>query len=69
MGIGVDIAVFSENKAIDRVVLVSKDSECAATLKHGGRAGFQLVIVELPAYKTAPEVLSPSDFKRVVRWT
>jgi uncharacterized LabA/DUF88 family protein len=68
MRIGLDIAVYSENRAIERVVLVSNDTDCAAALKHGRRAGLQVVIIELPGCRTAQELLSHSDFKRSVSW-
>lgn len=68
MRIGLDIAVYSENKAIERIILVSNDTDCAAALKHGRRAGLQVVIVELPGCRTAPELLAHSDFKRPVSW-
>lgn len=68
MRIGLDIAVYSENKAVERIILVSNDTDCAAALKHGRRAGLQVVIVELPGCRTAPELLSHSDFKRPVSW-
>jgi len=68
MRIGLDIAVYSENRAVERIVLVSNDTDCAAALKHGRKAGLQVVIVELPGCRTAPELLFHSDFKRPVSW-
>lgn len=68
MRIGLDIAVYSENRAVERIVLVSNDTDCTAALKHGRRAGLQVAIVELPGCRTAPELLYHSDFKRAVSW-
>jgi uncharacterized LabA/DUF88 family protein len=68
MRIGLDIALYSENHAVERIVLVSNDTDCIPALKHGRRAGLQTVVVELPSCKTAPELLSHADFKRQVAW-
>jgi uncharacterized LabA/DUF88 family protein len=68
MRIGLDIAVYSEKRVVDRIVLVSNDTDCAAALKHGRKAGLQIVVVELPGCRTAPELLFHSDYKRAVSW-
>jgi uncharacterized LabA/DUF88 family protein len=68
MRIGLDIASYSDNHAVDRIVLVSADTDCVPALKYGRRAGLQTVLVEprCPGIKLAPELLSHADFKRVV---
>jgi uncharacterized LabA/DUF88 family protein len=68
MRIGLDIALFSTNRAVDRVVLVSNDTDCVPALKHGRRAGLQIAITELPGQTVAAELLSHADFKRPVQW-
>lgn len=68
MRIGLDIATYSENRAVDRIVLVSNDTDLSAALKYGRRAGLQVVLVELPSCRSAPEMLTHSDFKRPVSW-
>src|SRR5260370_27770470 len=64
--IGLDITLYSSNHAVDRIVLVSNDTDCLPAMKLGRRSGLQIVIVELPTCHTAPELLSHSDYKRQV---
>jgi len=68
MRIGLDIAVYSENKAVDRVALVSNDTDCVPALKHGRRSGLQMIVIQLPNCHVAPELLAHVDYKRSVSW-
>ncbi len=68
MRIGLDIAAYAANRSIDRIVLVSNDTDCVPALKYGRRAGLQTVLIEPPKVRLAPELLSHSDFKRPVLW-
>jgi len=68
MRIGLDIASYSANKSADRIVLVSNDTDCVPAMKVGRRAGLQIVIIELPNSKVAPELVWHADFKRPVAW-
>lgn len=67
MRIGLDIAVMSAEKRIDRVVLVSADSDLIPALKHARRAGMQVVGIQLPvppAIELRPQFLAHVDFRR-----
>ena len=66
MRIGLDIASYSANRCIDRIVLVSNDTDCVPAMKHGRKAGLQVVIVELANNHSAPELLMHADFRRPV---
>ncbi|MGC2212310.1 MAG: NYN domain-containing protein, partial [Silvibacterium sp.] len=68
MRIGLDIASYSESHAVDRIVLVSADTDCVPALKYGRRAGLQTVLIEpqVTGVKLAPELLSHADFKRKI---
>lgn len=68
MRIGLDIALYSATRAVDRIILVSNDTDCIPAMKHGRKAGLQIVIVQLPGGTTAPELLSHADFHRRVPW-
>lgn len=68
MRIGLDIAAYAANRSIDRIVLVSNDTDCVPALKYGRRAGLQTVLIEPPKVRLAPELLSHSDYKRPVLW-
>ncbi len=68
MRIGLDIAMYSENRGVERIGLVSNDTDCVPAMKHGRKAGLQIVLIEPPGVKIAAELLMHSDFKRVVAW-
>jgi len=68
MRIGLDIAAYADNHTIDRIVLVSADTDCVPALKYGRRAGLQTVLIEpqQPGIELTPELLSHGDFERSV---
>lgn len=66
MRIGLDVAAYSASKAVDRIVLVSADTDCIPALKYGRKAGLQTVLVQPESAHLAPELLAHADFKRVV---
>jgi uncharacterized LabA/DUF88 family protein len=68
MRIGLDIAAYAANRAVERIVLVSNDTDCVPALKYGRRAGLQTVLIEPPKVRLAPELLAHIDFKRAVLW-
>ncbi len=68
MRIGLDIATLCQNKAVERIILVSGDTDCIPATKHGRKSGIQIVLVELPGTRLAPELLAHADFKREIPW-
>lgn len=68
MRIGLDIAAYAANRAVERIILISNDTDCVPALKFGRRAGLQTVLIELPNVKPAPELLAHCDFKRSIPW-
>jgi len=68
MRIGLDIAAYAANRSVERIVLVSNDTDCVPALKYGRRAGLQTVLIQPPSVRLAPELLAHSDFKRPVAW-
>lgn len=66
MRIGLDIASYAANRSVDRIILVSNDTDCVPALKYGRKARLQTVLIEPPKVRLAPELLSHSDFKRPV---
>jgi uncharacterized LabA/DUF88 family protein len=68
MRIGLDIASYSTTGCIERIVLVTNDTDCVPAMKYGRRAGLQTIIVELPNGKLAPELTMHADYKRSVPW-
>ncbi len=71
MRIGLDIAVISAEKRIDRILLVSADTDLIPAMKHARRACLQVVGIQLPkppAIDLRPQFLAHVDFKRDVAW-
>lgn len=68
MRIGLDMASFSESRAVDRIILISGDTDCVPAMKHVRKAGLQVVIVSFPNGRTIPELLWHADFERKVDW-
>lgn len=68
MRIGLDMATFSEKRTVDRVILVSGDTDCVPAMKHVRIAGLQVVLVSMPNGRQIPELLWHSDFERLVAW-
>jgi uncharacterized LabA/DUF88 family protein len=68
MRIGLDIAAYAASRTVDRIVLVSNDTDCVPALKYGRRAGLQTVLIEPPKVRLAPELLSHTDYRRPVIW-
>lgn len=66
MRIGLDIAAYSHNRAVDRIVLVSGDTDCVPALKYGRKTGLQVVLIQPPKTKLAPELFAHVDFRRAV---
>lgn len=66
MRIGLDIAAYSDNHAVNRIVLVSGDTDCVPALKYGRRAGLQIVLIEPAGEKLAPELFAHTDFRRQI---
>ena len=67
MRIGLDIALFAQTRAVDRIILVTNDTDCIPALKYGRRAGLQLVLMALPGHKFTPELLPHTDFHRPLK--
>jgi uncharacterized LabA/DUF88 family protein len=69
MRIGLDIAVISAEKRIDRILLVSADTDLIPAMKHARRAGLQVVGIQLPvppAIDFRPHFLAHIDYRRSV---
>jgi uncharacterized LabA/DUF88 family protein len=66
MRIGLDVAAYSANRSVQRIVLVTADTDCIPALKYGRRAGLQTVLVEPGNNKLTHELLAHADFTRSV---
>ena len=68
MRIGLDMATFSEQRSVERIILVSGDTDCVPAMKHARKAGLQIVLIRFPNGRDTPELLWHSDFHRQVAW-
>jgi uncharacterized LabA/DUF88 family protein len=68
MRIGLDIATFCNTKAVDRIVLITADTDCIPAMKHARIAGLQIVLVTFGSQRPTQELLWHADFERPVSW-
>ena len=69
MRIGLDIALFCQTRAVDRIILVTNDTDCIPAMKYARRAGLQIALIELPGRSSARELMPHTDFhRRIQNW-
>jgi uncharacterized LabA/DUF88 family protein len=68
MRIGLDIASHAAMQSVDRIILITGDTDCLPAMKHARISGLQVVLVSFPASSIAPELLWHADFERRVAW-
>ena len=69
MKVGLDIAAFCTTKSVERIVLVTNDTDFIPAMKYGRRAGLQIVLGSLPGQRPAPELLDHSDeYRSMTSW-
>jgi uncharacterized LabA/DUF88 family protein len=68
MRIGLDIANFAAKRSVDRIILITADTDCLPAMKHARIAGLQIVLASLPKSRPAQELLWHSDFERPISW-
>ncbi len=66
MRIGLDIALHADNRLVDRIVLVTADTDCVPAMKHARKSGLQVIIPRLGSQRLAPEIVEHADFVRNV---
>ena len=68
MRLGLDVASYAADRSVDRVILVTGDTDCLPVMKRARTAGLQVVLVQFPKQLLARELLWHSDFRRSVEW-
>lgn len=68
MRIGLDMASLADGRTVERIILISGDTDCVPAMKHARKAGLQVVLIALPNGRTTPELLWHADFRRLVAW-
>lgn len=68
MRIGLDMAIFASNRAVDLIALATNDTDCIPAMKHARRSGIQVALVTVAGCKPSPEMLAHCDFRRPIAW-
>lgn len=68
MRIGLDMALLAETKMIDRLILITADTDLVPALKICRQRGIQVVMVEYPDKPLSHKLLEHADLCRQVEW-
>ena len=68
MRIGLDIASYAGQKAIDRIALVTADTDCVPAMKYARKSGAQVVLITLPGSIVPEELTAHADMVRRLAW-
>ena len=68
MRIGLDIANYATNRTVDRIILITGDTDCLPAMKQARTLGLQITLISFPETRLAPELLWHADFERTVPW-
>lgn len=70
MRIGLDIATFSERRSVDRIILVSGDTDMIPAMKQARKSGLEVHLVQLPApvRQLHDSLLAHADAMRQIDW-
>jgi uncharacterized LabA/DUF88 family protein len=68
MRIGLDIASYSALKCVDRIGLVTADTDCVPAMKLARKSGVQVVLITLPGGTAPSELAQHADYVRAVAW-
>lgn len=68
MRIGLDVAAFCVSRSVDRIALLTNDTDCVPAMKYARRGGLQTIIVKLPNASVASELKYHADYVREVAW-
>lgn len=68
MRLGLDVASYAATRSVDRIILLTGDTDCLPAMKLARTAGLQVVMIKLPKQHIGQELLWHSDFQRNVAW-
>lgn len=70
MRIGLDIATFSEQRSVARILLVSGDTDMVPAMKHARKNGLEIGLIQLPhpANGLVGSLKAHADFIRHIGW-
>ena len=66
MRVGLDIATVAHQRSVERILLVSGDTDMVPAMKHARKAGLEVMLVQLPppAYNLHDNLLRHADAVR-----
>ena len=68
MRIGLDIVRYAATRSIERVILMSGDTDCLPAMKRARIEGLQVVLIKFPNHNLSNELQWHSDFVRAITW-
>ncbi len=70
MRIGLDIASYSTKRLVDRVAVITADTDMVPALKYARQSGLQVVLIAMSGIKKAlpTELIMHADIHRNVAW-
>jgi uncharacterized LabA/DUF88 family protein len=64
MRIGMDVASLSIKKLVDRIVLISGDTDMVPAMKLARREGVQVILTQVGSHRVSPQLIEDSDMLR-----
>jgi len=64
MRIGIDVATLSLNRYVDRIIVVTNDTDLIPALKVARRCGIQVVIAQIGSFNPHHDLVEDADFRR-----
>ena len=70
MRIGLDMAIYTANKSVDLLALMTNDTDFIPPMKHARREGMQVALLSLPhvGKRIATGLLDHADYHRPIGW-
>ncbi|MCS7043533.1 MAG: NYN domain-containing protein [Bryobacteraceae bacterium] len=68
MRMGIDIASLCEKRLVDRLILLSGDTDIVPAMKHARKSGLQVVLALLPDERLTGDLFTHTDLRRHIAW-
>lgn len=68
MRMGIDIASLCEKRLVDRLIVLSGDTDIIPAVKHARKSGLQVVLALLPDERLTGDLFSHADLRRQIFW-
>lgn len=68
MRLGLDIADYSTGRFVERLAILTADTDIIPAMKHARRAGIQVALISMASHRPSGELISHADLHRAVPW-